>query len=70
MLVDGYPKEGVLHNEDDQDRYRLEVDFEEGFEKSIKIDVINANDDFNVKVFINYKKEPQPLGKNDLEFSM
>lgn len=68
LLVDGYPREGELHNENDQHRYRLDVDFEEGFEKSIKIDVINRNQDYNVKVFINFKKEPSIIGPNDIEY--
>ena len=41
---------------------------EEGFERSIKIDVVNRNQNFNVKVFICFKKEPNFLGRNDLTF--
>jgi hypothetical protein len=68
LLIDGYPREAELHKEGDMDRYRIEVDFEEGFEKSIKLDVINRNQDYNVKVFISYKKEPLIIG-SDLEWS-
>ena len=56
---------GELHNEDDSDKYRIEVDFEKGFEKPIKIDVINLNDEFNVKVFISFKREPSPINLDD-----
>ena len=68
LLIDGYPKEAELHNEGDQHKYRLVVDMEKGFEKSIKIDVINRQQDYNVKVFINFKREPNILAKNDIEY--
>ena len=68
LLVDGYPKMGELHNEEDQDRYRIEVDFQKGFEKSIMIDVANLNDDYNVKVLVSFNKEPSALGGGDLEY--
>lgn len=58
LLHDGYPMYGELHDETSYGKYRIEVDMEAGFEKSIIIDVSDDDPNHDVFVYISYRKDP------------
>ena len=70
LLYDGYPAVGVLHNELDIDRYRIEVNMEPGFEKAIVIDVIDDDVDHDVMLLISYKRDPNKPDEGESDFSV
>lgn len=69
LLYDGYPSTGVLHNELDIDRYRIDVNMDPGFEKAIVIDVTVDNFDNDVMLLISYKRDPS-LNEGGSDFSV